>query len=143
MGLLPEIPRETRREFITKKLAHRFGIKKAENMVIIIDQWFLHKLRSAVNWLDWLFSSSKVMGINYKLSIDKSIGDMEYVVTLRLTVEDVDPELLRKDIIRLWREAHMSSIRFVKLAKTVAEMLEVEKEEEEEKREEEKKTKKK
>jgi len=98
------LPSEFEAQFIGKMLKV-FGVEDAKVILRMIRAVMIRRLHAVLTWSNWALSKIDIAGIRIRASYSRYFGDLVYELVIRVTVEDIDPTLIKKNIKALYKMA--------------------------------------
>jgi hypothetical protein len=104
---VPEVLPVAGETALIAKLERFFGEDRARDIARMIQVVAMRRLHSVVSWAEYFLSKLDISGIKTRVTIERHLGTFSYEVTIRLSVEDVDPIVIRRNIKELYRAARL------------------------------------
>jgi hypothetical protein len=98
------LPSEFEAQFLGK-MVKVFGIDEARVILRMIRAVMIRRLHTVLSWSNWALSKIDIAGIRIRASYSRYFGDLVYELVIRVTVEDIDPLLVKKNIRTLYKMA--------------------------------------
>jgi hypothetical protein len=89
------------------KLERFFGEDRARDIARMIQVIAMRRLHSVMSFAEYFLSKLDISGIKTRVTIERHFGAFSYELTIRLSVEDVDPVVIRRNIKELYRSARL------------------------------------
>lgn len=89
------------------KLERFFGEDRARDIARMIQVIAMRRLHSVMSFAEYFLSKLDISGIKTRVTIERHFGAFSYELTIRLSVEDVDPVVIRRNIKELYRAARL------------------------------------
>jgi hypothetical protein len=100
------LPSELETQFLSR-LEKIFGEDGAKAILRMIRAIIIRRLHSVLLWGNWMLSKLDIGGIRTRVSFSRYYGDLVYEISMRVSLEDLDPMLIRRNIGTLYKMAKM------------------------------------
>jgi len=115
------LPTEVDVTFVNK-LKDVFGIEGARAVLRLIRSMLIRKLHTVLVWGNWYLTKLDVAGLKLRVSISRYYGDLVYEITIRATIEDIDPVLIKKNLREIYKMAKIDK-EAEKVARDIEEIV--------------------
>ncbi len=102
--LLELIPGDLEATLISK-LERLFGVDGAREILRMIKAIVMRRLHSIIAYTEFYLSKLDVAGIMVNVTIDRLYKSLTYELTIKVTINDIDPYVIKKNLSKLYRMA--------------------------------------
>jgi len=96
------LPSEADVTFV-RKLEKVFGYENSKEILRMIKAVLLRRLHSVITWSSWYLQKLDIAGIQLRVNWERSYTDVTYEIIIRVTLDDLDPILIKKNLKTLYK----------------------------------------
>jgi len=103
---MPILPTSSDTAFVDK-LKDTFGVEETREILRLIRAIIMRRMHSILVWSNWYLTKLDITGLKLRTTYSRYFGNLVYEITIRVSLEDIDPMLIKRNLKQLYKMAKL------------------------------------
>jgi len=100
------LPGSLEADFVSK-LKEVFGAEETREILRLIRAIIMRRMHSILIWSNWYLTKLDIAGLKIRTTYSRYFGNLVYEMNIRVSLEDVDPLVIKKNLRQLYKMAKL------------------------------------